>query len=483
MRTARLRHGANISIRRTSANNSAWLPKPSSAVEVGMDVIGDEELRLRRQIERLVGGRVISLERQPRWRKAWFAMVEREGASIAIYVRGDKQIDAEPYPGLGREAAILDLFRLNDLRVPGAYGMRQDPVGIVMDRVPGTRDVAEAVDTREGRSVAEQYIEVLARMHRLDTAPFVAAGMAHPQGPLETALSYLNANIALYRRTKRGSQPLVEFALKWMRRNAPLHRNVARVVHGDPGQFLFEAGRLTCIYDFEATHIGDPLSDLAALRTRHGTEPLGADPGHLIRYYAELTGRPIDAAALSFHTAAFMLTAVMALAGPLTDPRPQEMQLEYLTWDLMTRRAMLWAMAECLGVTITPKPLASPPDGRSALVSRVLRATIDRIEPKTAMGAADKASAIALIDWTRGQAGAGAAHGEADLDRAAAILGRRPSDWKAADAALERFVEQAGPEHDATLFDYFVTQTEERVAEALSIQPRLTQYALPRIVL
>jgi aminoglycoside phosphotransferase (APT) family kinase protein len=445
--------------------------------------MGDEELRLAPQIERLVGGRIVSLERQPRWRKAWYAVVDRDGVGVPIYIRGDKQIDAEPYPGLDREAAILGLFRANDLPVPRVYGMTENPIGIVMDRVPGTRDVDHAADDAERRSVAEQYIAVLARMHSLDTAPFVSAGMVQPKGPADTAMSYLDANIVLYRRTKRGAQPLVEFALKWMRRNVPMHRDMARVLHGDPGQFLFEAGRLTCIYDFEATHIGDPLADLAALRTRHGTEPLGADPGHLIRHYAALTGRPIDPAALSFHTAAFMLTAVMALAGPLTDPRPQEMQLEYLTWDLMTRRAMLWAMAECRGVTITPLPLTPLPEGRSALVSRVLEATINRIEPKTVMGAADKASAATLIGWVRGQAGAGAAHDAADLARAAAILGYRPSNWQATDAALERFVEDAGPEHDSILFDYFVAQTEEWVAEALSIQPRLTQYALPRIIL
>jgi aminoglycoside phosphotransferase (APT) family kinase protein len=443
----------------------------------------DEEVRLRPQIERLVGGRIISLERQPRWRKAWYAVIERDGAAVPIYVRGDKQIDAEPYPGLGREAAILGLFRANDLPVPRVYGMTENPTAIVMDRVSGTRDVGHAADDDERRRVAEQYIEVLARMHELDTTPFVAAGMSLPEGPTQTALSYLNANIVLYRRTKRGAQPLVEFALRWMQRNVPMHRNTPRVVHGDPGQFLFEAGRLTCIYDFEATHIGDPLADLAALRARHGTEPLGADPGHLIRHYAALTGKPIDPAALSFHTAAFMLTAVMALAGPLTEPSPREMQLEYLTWDLMTRRAMLWAMAECLGVTITPKPLAGLPEGRSALVARVLEATINRIEAVSGMGAVDKASAAALVGWVRGQAASGGANEAADLDRAARILGYRPSDWQAADAALERFVAAAGPEHDAMLFDYFVAQTEDRVAEALSIQPRLTQYALPRIVL
>jgi aminoglycoside phosphotransferase (APT) family kinase protein len=441
----------------------------------------DEDARLKPQIERLVGGRIISLERQPRWRKAWYAAVERAGETVPIYVRGDKQIDAEPYPGLDREAAILHLFDVNHLPVPRVYGMAQNPIGIVMERVRGTRDVARALDDAERRNVAEQYIEVLARMHGLDVAPFVAAGIALPKGPEQTALSYLNANIVLYRRTKRGAQPLVEFALKWMQRNVPLHRNSPRILHGDPGQFLFEAGQLTCIYDFEATHIGDPLADLAALRTRHGTEPLGADPAHLIRHYAALTGCAIDLPALSFHTAAFMLTAVMALAGPLTEPRPEEMQLEYLTWDLMTRRAMLWAIAECRGVTIKPARAAPLPAGRSALVARVLEATIQRIEPKTAMGTTDKTSAAALVDWARGQAAMGAAHEAADLDRAADILGYRPSDWQAADAALECFVVNADPEHDSILFDYFAAQTEERVAEALSIQPRLAHYALPRL--
>ena len=137
--------------------------------------MGDEELRLAPQIESLVGGRIVSLERQPRWRKAWYAVVDRDGVEVPIYIRGDKQIDAEPYPGLGREAAILGLFRANDLPVPRVYGMTENPIGIVMDLVPGTRDVDHAADDAERRSVAEQYIAVLARMHSLDTAPFVAA--------------------------------------------------------------------------------------------------------------------------------------------------------------------------------------------------------------------------------------------------------------------------------------------------------------------
>ena len=41
------------------------------------------------------------------------------------------------------------------------------PNRIVMDRVPGTRDMDEAADDDERRSIAEQYVAVLARMHSL----------------------------------------------------------------------------------------------------------------------------------------------------------------------------------------------------------------------------------------------------------------------------------------------------------------------------
>lgn len=188
----------------------------------------NEEARLASQNEAMIGGTVVALDRQPRWRKAWFATVMRDGVPIPLYVRGDKQIDAEAYPGLDREAAILRLFEANGLPVPHVHGMASAPIGIVMDSVPGTRDVSEASDDAERRRLAEGYMDMLARNHRLDTTPFVAAGIHAPEGAETIALSYLDAHGDLYRRTKRGAQPLVEWALRWARRNAPRDRAVAR---------------------------------------------------------------------------------------------------------------------------------------------------------------------------------------------------------------------------------------------------------------
>ncbi|MBM7369189.1 phosphotransferase [Gordonia hydrophobica] len=234
------------------------------------------------------------MERQARWRKAWYATVERDGDEIPIYVRGDKQIDAEPFPGLDREAAILTALEAGGIRVPHVYGMSTDPVGIIMDRVPGTRDIAEAVDDAQRESIAEQYIDELAAIHRLDLQPFIDAGITVPDSAEGIALAYVDANEKLYRRTKTGPEPLVEFALRWVRRHVPQGRRRPAFILADTGQFLYVDGKITCVYDLEAAHVGDPLFDLASLRTRAGTEPLGADIAHLVRRYEEATGEAVD---------------------------------------------------------------------------------------------------------------------------------------------------------------------------------------------
>ncbi|MCM3920175.1 phosphotransferase family protein [Frankia sp. AiPs1] len=442
-----------------------------------------EEDRLVARVEELVGGRVTAIERQPRWRKAWYLTVDRDGTELALYVRGDKQIDAEPYPGLDREAAILRILERNGVPVPHVHGMSSDPIGIVMDRVPGTRDVAEAADDDERRGIAEQYMEILARMHGIDVAEFAAAGIEVPTTPAGAQLAFVDANERLYRRTKKAAEPLVEWALRWARRRLPTAGNRARFIHGDTGQFLFVDGRITCVYDFEASHIGDPLSDLAGLRTRAGTEPLGADIEHMIRHYQRVAGTTVDPSALSFYTATYMLTAVMALSGPLTELRPADQQAEYLTWDLMVRRAMLWAIAEVEGVKIEPAPPVTVPTGYPARIATVLEGTVRRMVPATPVDEANQSAALALARWAGAMVAVGAANVERDLDRAAVLLGHRPADQAAADTELERFVLAAGPEHDVALLEYFAAQTEARVAEAVPMRARLEQYALPKVVL
>lgn len=441
-----------------------------------------EEARLTTFIEGCVGGVVVSLERQPRWRKAWYCQVERDGNLIPLYIRGDKQLDAEPYPGLSREAGILKILQAHGLPVPHVYGVCEDPEAIVMDRVPGERDLSLAASDEQRRAIALEYIEVMAKMHSLDTADFQGMGIELPASSAAIALAYVDANQPLYDRTRRGPEPMLEFCLKWLRHNAPTDRNEARFIHSDAGQFLFHKGSLTCIHDFEASHIGDPLADLASLRVRNPTEPLGADLNDLLRYYQTITGRKIDLWALSYHTAAFMATAVMALAGPIKDP-DAPLQGEYLIWDITCRRAMLWAMAECMGVTIPrcqpPQPQASSQD----LILRVLEQGIDRLEAVSDGDQREKKSALMLVDWLKNSARYAAELERRDSAMLEQLLGTTPQSGPQGDAQIEDFVLNAGPQQDIALLNYFAAQIEARVLIASSLGERLEGYALQQVVL
>ena len=437
----------------------------------------DEEARLTAFIEHCVGGRVVALERQPRWRKAWYCTVSRQGEAISLYVRGDKQLDAEPYPGLGREAGILRALAAGGLPVPRVHGVCDDPEAIVMDRVPGERDISLAASDDERRRVAFQYIEAMAAMHGLDTGPFEALGISRPATPEDLALAYVNANQPLYERTKPGPEPLLEFALGWLRRNVPRDRTEACFIHGDAGQFLFAEGKLTALHDFEASHIGDPLADLASLRVRQPTEPLGADLDAMLRHYQTITGRAIDGWALSYHTAAFMVTAVMALVGPLKT-RGTTLHGEYLVWDLTCRRALLWAMAECMGVAIERCPPTAGEPGRQGLWLEVLGQTLQRLDPGSDGDRLGRHAALMVVDWLRQWDRHGAELARRDNERLAALLGSAPPNWRQGEADLEAFVRTAGPDQDLALLHYFAAQVEADVMLARSLGARLEGYAL-----
>ena len=66
------------------------------------------------------------------------------------------------------------------------------------------------------------------------------------------------------------------FLRRWLAENVPQHRLAeARFITYDSFQFMFADGRITGLLDFEHTHVGDPMMDLAALRIRDTLKNLG----------------------------------------------------------------------------------------------------------------------------------------------------------------------------------------------------------------
>src|SRR3546814_14843936 len=131
-------------------------------------------------------------------------------------------------------------------------------------------------------------------------------------------------------------------------------------------------------------------------------------------------------------------------------------------------------------VAIVPSTPAGPADTRSQIVSQFLEATVGRIYTANSnLGENDRCSAESLVEWARAEAAMRPAHEAADLDRAAAILGYRPADWRETDAAVESFVQTGGRDHDAMLAGYFSRQGDDPLAKDVPCNAQSHQNSLP----
>jgi aminoglycoside phosphotransferase (APT) family kinase protein len=425
----------------------------------------EDEEKLVGRIQAATGGRVVSLERQPRHRPAWFARVERDAELLGVYVRGDRASDVQPFRELGREADILQLLERHGIAVPHVYGMCDDPPAILMEQVPGTRDVAEAPSDDARRSVARQYVETLVAMHGIPLEPFVEIGLRRPVGAQQIALAGLDAYMPLYRRRKARPEPLLEFAIGWLRRHTPMGRDRASFVAFDAGQFLFEGDRMTSIYDLEYALIGDPMADLATMALREPIEPMGDEIRGLCQLYADLAGECLDVAAIRFHQVVFSTVATMQFAGAVAAPAAGDPHDVYLGWWLYLRRCLILTLCESMGIEppSVEAPVASP-----AAAAPLIAMLEDRVRAQPAEGEEQRAarrSSLALVTYLAEVARHGPEVDRIACEEARPLIGEVLASRAELDARLERFVSSAAPDDDERLLRFFARDVErQRIA-------------------
>jgi aminoglycoside phosphotransferase (APT) family kinase protein len=394
-------------------------------------------------------GPVRSIERQGRWRPAWVVEAERDGEKLSLYVRGDRE-SMEDNMLVSKEAEVLQGLEACGIPVPHVYGV-VDGCGVaVMDLLPGRANLATAVDDDERASVIDQYVDILARVHSIDPQMLRDIGLNSPETSRDLALGYFDTFLERYRGNKRRAEPLIEFGIKWLRRNVPEHRTRAAPVLGDPGQFMFQDGRVTGILDVELMHIGDVAHDLGGLRLRDVTEPLG-DLRRVMRGYESATGVPLDANAVEFHTAQFALSVPLSLTGAVHTPPPVPEILQYIEWFHQYSLCAIEAMATLAEVGLEDVRLPTPKNDLYLDVTSGLAETIESLPVDGEMGHFQRRSTAQVARFCARARVFGAAIMAADLEEQAQVLGRRHDDWEDGAAALEGFILQAGPEHDAVL--------------------------------
>ncbi len=437
----------------------------------------EPEAKLRRWIEERFNGRVLSTERQARWRPAWFVEVEVQGRTKSIYVRSRREQEELLFFPLAHEAEVLRVLHAAGIPGPQIYGLCEDPEAIVMDRMPGRPDLATADSEAEAAAALLDFIAILARMHALPPEDFLAApGLKMPKDAREIAFSMFDHFERIYIANKRRPEPEVAFAMGWIRRNAPAHRMRPAFITCDSGQFLFENGRVTSVLDMELAHIGDPALDLASLMLRDLSEPLG-DLTPAFRRYQELTGEPIDWDVIRFYIALWGIMTPMVTAHLNKDPTP-ELNLPYnLDQAITLTRIPLEAIAEMLGVALDPMPAPLAHSGTGGSIARQaalkgIAGALADIHPDIPFQQYRRDSAGTLIDYL----GILIEHEprilEEERAEALALLGRDLPDEQERDAALEEFALNAGPEHDRELVRLFHRRAARREA-LLGAEPKL----------
>ncbi len=415
-------------------------------------------------IESHLGGRVVGRRRQGResgGRPAWFVDVEVDGRVVPTYVRGtrDSAFEYTRIYSTEREARVVAALHEAGHPVPAVLGFCPDPPAILMEFVEGRDDFHQIRDAAQRESLVRHFMEILVRQHSLDTARFTAVGLEPPGSPEAFALDDLAVWERAYQRATREPVPLITFTCDWLRRHAPTRMSEVVLVQGDtgPGNFIFEGPRVRAITDWEMAHLGDPMEDLALLRSRDMYYPVGDMPACL-ELYSKLSGRPLDLAAVRYYTVKAMIIVPLSLAPVMENLDARTEHAEWIAQYVYYERTTAEALAESMGISLEPLEIPEPEPGpRAPLYEILLENLRDEQLPAIEDGyrAFRMQMTLRLAQHLRNADRLGPALDAQELDDLGRLLGRRPATLREGYRALDGLVRKEGQQREEELVRFF----------------------------
>ena len=112
-------------------------------------------------------------------------------------------------------------------------------------------------------------------------------------------------------------------------------------------------------------HLGDPMEDLALLRSRDLYYPVG-DLRACYELYAKLSGRPLDLAAIRYYTVKAMAIVPLSLAPVMENLDPRTEHAEWIAQYVCFERTTAEALAQAMGIALAPLELPDPAPGPRA---------------------------------------------------------------------------------------------------------------------
>lgn len=217
-----------------------------------------------------------------------------------------------------KEAVILKVFATSAVRVPEVLFCSDDPSIFgapftVCEKMPGAAFVPWTVTQDPNAKQAlwpilHQFVNILAAIHTTSWRETPAAELAGETTVETAALDQISYWEGRYRENQFECLPILEWALIWLRKNAPVAPKIA-LLDGDYriGNFLTQAGTITAILDWEMSHFGDPHQDIAwALYPPFGMPGL-MERSEFFDAYNKQTGTAISEKTIGYYSALNLL--------------------------------------------------------------------------------------------------------------------------------------------------------------------------------
>jgi aminoglycoside phosphotransferase (APT) family kinase protein len=311
----------------------------------------------------VAGGPVVRAERHVARREAWVVDAQRPDGSL---LEGFLRLERDPKPdnlwSLEKETAIVAALGSTAVPVAAVYGWSPELTCALFHRVSGTGEIAAAA-AADRRGIMEQFIDAIAEMHRLDIDTLglpALPGLRRPGSARECALAEVDSIVATWSAFLASyTDPLITYGLDWLRRFAPEQVSRISLLQGDtgPGNFVFDGDQITAIVDFEWGHYGDPLEDLGNLCVREFWTPSGCLDRALLDRYERESGIPVDLATVRYYRVQQNVRGMIPIHAATRYARAQEPLAWYLAYQYVGDRATCDAIAESMGITLTPPQL------------------------------------------------------------------------------------------------------------------------------
>ncbi len=434
-------------------------------------------------IEKIGGGTISRLVRHVARREAWIVDVKRpDGTTLEAFLRIQRDDGGVDPRRLERETRIVAALATTDVPATAVHGWNPELRTTLFARDPGRSDIDKLGDPRQQRAIMEDFMRVVARMHRLDLD---ALGLddvmsPRPRNARETALNEVDVVVDQWKHFLADyKDPLLTYSLDWLRRFAP--EKVARVslVQGDTGpvNFMFQGDRVSSIIDWELGHWGDPMEDLGNIVVREFWNPCGGLTG-LFELYAAESGIPYTRFAAQYYAVHQNVRGMIPIHYVCNHAHPRESLAWYLCYRYAGDRSTCEMIAQAMEIPVEKPAMPEGVGEQDVLAEAALYAQSNDVTPAVGDAfarsrARDVATLVACMDRKRRY---GSAIEQIEVEAIGALLGMRPVDGEEGIRALDAAI-RARAVPDEKLVPYL---TERAYREEWLYAPAVALYPARR---